>query len=149
MNLGKTIETTSSEDNDLGQLKLIAIFHYLVGAFTILSIGLMALHFKLMSVMMNNPDAWNQTAPGSMPAMPDEFFKIMVIFYWIGGIAAFIAGILLITSGRSIQKLKNRNFSMVVAAISCVFFPFGTILGVFTLIKLSASTVKSLYINDV
>ncbi len=38
-----------------------------------------------------------------------------------------------------------RTFVIVIAALSCAFFPFGTVLGVFTIIILSKPEVKSLF----
>jgi hypothetical protein len=36
----------------------------------------------------------------------------------------------------------------VIACIECLFMPFGTILGVFTLIVLSRESVKKLFLSD-
>ncbi|HAV12681.1 MAG TPA: hypothetical protein DCX06_04170 [Opitutae bacterium] len=139
-----------NETTDLGHLKLLAIFHYVVGAFSILSIGFFALHFLLMRSMFQHPQAW-QSGEGvemsPMPAVPEEFMMIMVVFYLVGGLFSLAAGVLMILSGLYIQKLKNRTFSIVMAAISCAFFPFGTLLGVFTLIKLTTASVKDLYLD--
>jgi hypothetical protein len=40
---------------------------------------------------------------------------------------------------------KNRMYCMVVAGIECIFMPFGTILGVFTLITLTKDSVKGIF----
>jgi hypothetical protein len=48
-------------------------------------------------------------------------------------------------SGRFIQRRVNRTFSIVVSGFLCLFFPFGTILGIFTLIVLTRESVIRLY----
>ena len=53
--------------------------------------------------------------------------------------------ICLILSGRYMNRRKHLTFSIVIAAICCLQIPFGTILGVFTLIVLSRPSVKAMY----
>jgi hypothetical protein len=48
-------------------------------------------------------------------------------------------------SGYFIQTRQRRIFSIVVAAINCVLFPFGTVLGVFTMVVLVRPSVVALY----
>jgi hypothetical protein len=50
-----------------------------------------------------------------------------------------------IFSGRFLSRHKKYWFSFVIACILCLFAPFGTILGVFTIIVLSRQSAKELY----
>ena len=52
---------------------------------------------------------------------------------------------LTIYSGKLLKKQQKHTFSFVVACIFCVFFPIGTVLGVFTIIALQEKDVKALY----
>jgi hypothetical protein len=40
---------------------------------------------------------------------------------------------------------KAYSFALVIACIECLFVPFGTILGVFTIVTLSRESVKALF----
>jgi hypothetical protein len=51
----------------------------------------------------------------------------------------------MIIAGRFLAKRTHYMYCLVVAAISCIFFPFGTVLGVFTIIVLLRSSVKALF----
>jgi hypothetical protein len=65
-----------------------------------------------------------------------------------GAIGAAIAGVLtlcLIWSGYCLRKRRLRVLSMLVAVVSCLFFPLGTALGVFTLIVLNRPAVKAVF----
>jgi hypothetical protein len=42
-------------------------------------------------------------------------------------------------------KRRGRVFSFVVAAILCLFMPFGSVLGIFTIIVLNRLSVRQLY----
>ena len=50
-----------------------------------------------------------------------------------------------LTAGRSIKRRKRHAFCLVVAGLSCFFMPFGTILGVFSLIVLNRPSIKLLF----
>jgi hypothetical protein len=54
--------------------------------------------------------------------------------------SAFIA-----TAGYFLAKRKNHMFCLVMAGVSCIFMPFGTVLGVFSIIVLSRPSVKELF----
>ncbi len=53
--------------------------------------------------------------------------------------------ILTILCGHFINKRKYYLFVFIVGCIECAFFPFGTVLGVFTIILLSKPKVKELF----
>jgi hypothetical protein len=63
---------------------------------------------------------------------------MMIMLFW------GIAGCLII-SGRFLNQRRHYMFSFVVAAISCLQVPFGTLLGIFTIIVLSRQSVKAIY----
>ena len=52
---------------------------------------------------------------------------------------------MLFIAGRSLAKRCHYWFAFVVACLECLFVPFGTILGVFTLIVLSRNSAKELF----
>jgi hypothetical protein len=56
------------------------------------------------------------------------------------GYAALVA-----YAGRCVSRTRHWTFVIVIAALSCAFFPFGTALGVFTILVLSKPEVKALF----
>jgi len=56
--------------------------------------------------------------------------------------------VFIIIAGRCLAKRKHYMFCLVIAAISCIFMPFGTVLGVFTIIVLMRPSVKELFASD-
>ena len=50
-----------------------------------------------------------------------------------------------IMSGPSIACRRHYTFAFVIACIECLFFPFGVVLGVFTIIVLARRSVKELF----
>ena len=48
-------------------------------------------------------------------------------------------------AGRYLTQHRHYIFCLVMAALSCAFFPFGTVLGVFTIIVLQKDSVRQLF----
>jgi len=127
---------------DREHLKLLAIFHYVEGAFTIFFSCFGFLHFGFGIAILLNPDAFanNHGEP------PPAFFGYLVAI--VGG--TFIAvgwtiGGLTIFAARCIQQRKRWLFTLVMAGINCMFFFCGTVLGVCTIVVLSRESVRNLY----
>jgi hypothetical protein len=51
----------------------------------------------------------------------------------------------LIVAGRRLASQRSYTFCLVMAALACMFMPFGTVLGVLTIIVLMRPSVKSLF----
>ena len=76
---------------------------------------------------------------------------IGIIFILIGGVLVLLGwaiAVCMFISGRNLQRKRHYTFSMVVAGASCLFMPFGTVLGIFTLVVLSKDSVKALFQNN-
>lgn len=48
-------------------------------------------------------------------------------------------------AGRSLAQRRRHTFCLVMAAVNCLFLPFGTVLGVFTIVALQKPEVKRLF----
>jgi hypothetical protein len=72
---------------------------------------------------------------------------LSVLFYlWIVLFFLFVVfGIAQILSGKYLKVKKHRIFSFIVAIVNILSFPYGTILGVMTVVVLSRSSVIELY----
>src|SRR5258708_5931313 len=117
---------------DADHLRLLAIFHFIVAGFAIVGLGFLSLHYALMHAVIGNPELWKNQKGGGPP--PAQFFAIFKWFYALFGAFLVSGGIVNLLSGLFMRKKKNRIFSLIVAGLNCVQFPFGTVLGVFTFI---------------
>jgi hypothetical protein len=48
-------------------------------------------------------------------------------------------------AGRAIRRRENYTFCVIVAALSCMLMPFGTVLGVLTIVVLMRPSVKEMF----
>ena len=85
------------------------------------------------------------TATAPFTGFPKEMMAIFIIFYIVMGVIISAFAIANFMSARFIKKRKNKTFSFVVAAINCIQIPFGTVLGVFTIVVLMRPSVQSGY----
>ena len=128
---------------DAEHLKLLSIFHYIVGVLTVAFASIFLMHVAMGISMALYPEIWN---PGKGQSGPPAFFG-----YFIAAFAgAFVLigwaiGGLTIYSGRCIKHRKKRMFSLVMAGVDCAFFPFGTALGVFTFAVILRDSVTENY----
>ena len=130
-------------NRDQEHLQLLSIFHYVVA-------GLAALFsfFPLLYTIIGTIfifAARHGTAK-SGEDLPPEFlgwiFAVIGSGLFLFGLAIAIC---ILIAGRSLALRKRYSFAMVTACIECIFVPFGTILGVFTIVVLSRESVKGLF----
>jgi hypothetical protein len=123
---------------DAQHLKLLTVFHYVLAGLSLVGLGFLCLHWAFMHVVMSMPQK-----SGNPP--PQQVFMIFRLFYAFFGVFIVGGGALTLASGICIARRKARVFSLVVAGINCLMFPFGTTLGVFTIIVLIRDSVVELY----
>lgn len=123
---------------DEEHLRLLSIFHYVLAALAGL-FSLFPLIHVTMGVLMLLGRFGSQT--------PDER-----IFGWvfIAMGSAFMAGglafsVCLALAGRYLSQRRRYVFCLVMAALACMFVPFGTVLGVLTIITIQKKSVRQLF----
>ena len=120
-------------------LQLLAIFHYIVGGPTAFLACFPLIHLTVGLAMVFGGFSSNQAPPAFVGWL---FIILGGGFFLIGQSLA----IRIITAGRFLAQRKRYLFVFVVACCECVFMPFGTVLGVFTIILLSQESVKAAFV---
>ncbi len=82
--------------------------------------------------------------PEAPPPFLGWFFIIIPGVFILAGWT--LAG-LIITAGRKLRRRTSHTFCLVVAGVECMFMPFGTVLGVFTIVVLMRDSVKELFLT--
>lgn len=125
-------------DEDLQYLKLLSIFHYIVG-------GIAAL-FSFFPVMYVVIGILALCAPGSLEsegeAMPLVVGWLFIIIGTVCVLLGWVFAFCVILAGRYLARQVHYMFCMIIGAIECIFMPFGTVLGVFTIVVLARPSVK-------
>jgi hypothetical protein len=127
---------------DEEHLRILSIFHFIVGGFAALFLPLLCLHFVLFIIVVANASAF---PAGNEQPFPREMMYFLIPFYFTAGlVTAVYAGGNLLT-GWFLRRKTHRVFSFVVAGLDCLQIPWGTILGVFTIVVLARPSVRRLY----
>ena len=129
-----------NQNQDEQYLKLLSIFHYVVGGMAGLFACFPIIHFVIgIGILISSFTQSSQDAP---PAFIGLFFT-----FFAGGfiLIGWIFAICIILTGRFIAARKNYMFCLVMAGVECTIAPFGTVLGVFTIITLVRPSVKELF----
>lgn len=123
---------------DEEHLRLLAIFHYVLGGFTMLTSCLFLMHFAMGIALALAPDF--AASAGESGARWVGY----LMSGFAGGLmlAGWIYGGLTIYAGRCLQLHKHRTFVMVMSAINCMQMPWGTLLGAFTIKVLLSAGVQ-------
>lgn len=130
---------SGAPSQDAIHLDLLGIFHYIVAGLSALFSFFPVLHLVLGIAMITG----QMHKPGEPdPALFGWFFIAIAVFAIVLGLT-FSA--LLAYSGRCLRQRRRHTFCLVLAAISCLFMPFGTVLGIFTLIVLSKPSARALF----
>ncbi|WP_438481692.1 hypothetical protein [Oleiharenicola lentus] len=127
---------------DADHLRLLAVFHFVVAGLSVVGLGLVALHYTFMRVFFMNPDMWKDQKSAPPPVAIMDIFKWFYLVFAVLLVVVVVGNLL---SGLFIGKRKHRMFSLVVGGINCLQFPFGTALGVFTLVVLTRDSVRESY----
>lgn len=120
-------------------LGTLSILYYVYGAFTCL-IGVVILILVLMGIMLNT-----DLVQGGSDAPPAFVGSALQIIGWVLFAIIEAIGILKMLSGRWIARRINRTGSLIIAGSSCLSFPLGTALGVFSFVVLTNPEVQKEY----
>jgi hypothetical protein len=122
-------------------VQLLSIFHFVVGGLSAAAIAFLCLHFLFFYFVFMNPEMWQ----GQKELPPREFFHVFIWFYVFMGVMFAAGAVVNVLSGLFMQRRTHRTFSLVVAGLDCLQMPFGTILGVFTIVVLTRDSVRASY----
>jgi hypothetical protein len=130
-------------NRDKEHLQLLAIFHYVVAGLAAL-FSFFPLLYTTVGAIFIFAARHGTAKPGE--DLPPEFlgwiFAVLGALLFLIGIAMAIC---ILIAGRSLALRKRYSFAFVMACIECLFIPFGTILGVFTIVVLSRESVRALF----
>lgn len=116
-------------------LKLLSVFHYVVGGLAACFACIPLIHLSIGIAML----------VGAIDDAPEFVGALLVLIAMFAMLIGWTLAVFIIIAGRCLAKRKRYMFCLVMAAISCIFMPFGTVLGVFTIIVLMRPSVKELF----
>lgn len=137
-----TGQPLSAQDEE--HLRLLVLFHYIVGGIIAALSSVFLVHVVIGLTMIFHPSAF-PSSPGS-PPMPGDFGYLFVAMGSVAVLGGWTLAGLNIFAGRCLRDRKRYVLVLVVAGIDCLLaMPLGTVLGVFTFIVLTRPAVRALF----
>ncbi len=134
---------TSSEAKSISNLEMQAVFYWILGG-----LGLFASFFLFIYGVILGAVFYNDFMREIMDTIGPNLVELIGGIYLACFLYVFSLSILQIIQGFKLNNRKSMGFSIFVAIYSLLAFPFGTLLGIFTLALLSRKSVKDLYFNE-
>jgi len=136
-------------NQDAEHLNLLSIFHYIMGALTLLCAVYILIKtsfcYLLGSAMGPEPQFGQIQTDDPFSGISSVMFSYFKVYLALT-IITFVLGICEIVAGRKIKCCKSRTFCRVIAGINCIILPIGTVLGVFTYVVLNRPSIRALFI---
>ncbi len=121
-------------------LSLLSIFHYALAALATLFALFPTIHLAVGIAFLCGAFKDPQ---GQVESPWVGWIFIAFASVWILCGLTFASCVFL--TGRSLQRKRRYMFCLVMAGLECVFMPFGTVLGIFTLVVLLKDRVRELF----
>jgi hypothetical protein len=146
-------------------IRLLSIFHYVVGGIGYLVSMIPCIHLAIGIFFLVAPEetfhppeppaattesAHSEVAPGE-PAVTVAPFPARLFGLLFTVIASFIiltgftVSTFIVVTGRRLASYRSHTFCMIVGGIECLFMPFGTVLGIFTILTLIKPEARQLF----
>lgn len=122
-------------NDDVQHLKLLSIFHYIVGGITAIFSCMFIIHVGMGIAMLTG--AFNGQNPP-----PISFAWLFILFPGIIMLCGWALSICMIIAGRRLTQQRSRLYCLIIAGLECMLMPLGTVLGVFTIVVLMKDSVK-------
>jgi hypothetical protein len=123
---------------DEQHLNLLSVFHYVLAGLTALISCVFLLQVPIGIAMLAGAFHGNDGPPRLFAWFFILFPSVFILGHWT--LAA-----LMIAAGRRLRRRASWTFCLVVAAMECLLIPFGTVLGVFTIVVLLRDPVRALF----
>lgn len=119
---------------DLEHLRLLAVFHYVLAALVLL-LAFIPSFYLVVGIAL---------ATGKLAAEPGAA-SVGLFFALFAGLAIALSlafALCLALAGRFLRRQRRYTFCLIVAGLSCLLVPFGTALGVLTIVVLVRDSVR-------
>jgi hypothetical protein len=118
-------------------LQILSVFHYVVAGLAALFSFLPVFHLAVGIALLTG--ALGTSKDSEAAPLFGCFLVAIALFIIVAGLTFALAVAL---SGRFLATRRHYTYCLVMAGVECIFSPFGTVLGVLSLIALTRSGVS-------
>lgn len=134
-------------NKDEEHLRLLSIFHYIIGGITAVGACFPIIYIIIGIIMLLVPEKMFETQVDLTAIRIMAWF--FIIFAGLFVLLGWAFAVCAILTGSFLARKKHYTFCFVIAVVDCLWVPFGTILGVFSIIVLIRPSVKELFTTKI
>ncbi len=120
-------------------LNLLSIFHYVVAGLAALFSMIPVIHLVIGISFLS----------GALPSDGEPAARVIGLIFVIIAACVILGGLtiagLIAWAGVNLGRRTRYTFCLVMAGVECLFMPFGTVLGILTIITLTKEPVKEMF----
>ena len=130
-------------DTTTHDVKLLSIGYFIQGGivafYALLALCYVLFMGAIFTAILNSPqaNARNQIPAGLLPLIGTIATALVLVMV--------TGGACLLFAGYALRRYRHRTFVLVMAALSCLAIPYGTVLGIFTFMVLQRPTAKLMF----
>ncbi|HEY4156705.1 MAG TPA: hypothetical protein VGM29_01365 [Polyangiaceae bacterium] len=131
----------AKDDQDL---KVLSILHFVYAGIIAFTGILLVAYLVIAAALVASTSSAAKPSAGEAAVVGTVFIVIfgsLILLLWV-------KAALLVYSGLSLRKLERKLLSQIVAVLACINLPFGTALGVYTLVVLSRPSISWRYAKN-
>jgi zinc transporter ZupT len=133
----------AGRDITIHDLKLLSIGYYIQGGIAAFYTVVMAGYMGFLGTMLA---AFGTAAQrDGQKAIPEFVFSLLTGLFMVIAIFSLATTICLLLAGYWLRRYRNKLFIFIVAALSCLSVPYGTVLGIFTFMVLRRPVAEELF----
>ncbi|HVS63955.1 MAG TPA: hypothetical protein VMT85_10695 [Thermoanaerobaculia bacterium] len=123
---------------DAEHLQILSIFHH-VAAVLVGLLSLLPSFHLAFGIMMISGELTEGEPIGEVIGW------FLAVLAGLAMMAGLTFAVCLVVAGRALMQRRRYTFCLVVAGLSCILVPFGTVLGVFSIVVLVRPSVRELF----
>lgn len=129
-------------NDDDEHLRLLSLFHYIVAGIGALCALFPIIHLAIGLGLVTGAIGNGSHEHAAGAAVVGWVFVLFALAWILCGLsyAACMA-----VAGSFLKHRRHHKYCVIIACISCAFMPFGTVLGVFTILVLMRPSVKAAF----
>ncbi len=131
----------SYSNQDVEQLRFLSIAHYIVGGLMALFSMFPVIHLAIGIAIVSG--AFSDEADANQ--IPKAFGWLLVLLPAFAIVCGLAMSAMIVLAGRRLQARQTYTFCLIIAIIECLMMPFGTVLGIFTILVLQRPSVRELF----
>jgi hypothetical protein len=132
-------DITRQEIVDGEQLRILRMCFFVAAGLAAFA-GLLGILYMFIGVFMFSAIP-QMTQQSGQPEFPDFIGKFFGAFGLIFAVVFFTIAVLQFLTAQRLKARRSRTFCMVIAALTCLYIPVGTFLGICTLMVLGRESV--------